>query len=525
MSINVHENVIKAVRYYISKGLTLEGACGLAANQFRESFYQGVGFVSTRLERLCVQRYRENRGITYTDKTYTEQVDNGKISRSEFLSPMGKHYGYGLSQWTTSARKAGLYDLCKKTKVSIGDMDTQIIYTIEELKEKFPTIYKYLCTVKDVTQASNYVLQHYEQPNNWQTMKEARADTAKQIYNKMKEVGTSMGSINNIIARERSYAKIPYKETSVNNQKFSTMVNNAGLKGCQGQPWCATYQFALELEEFGKAIALSHWNMTTGNYCGYSVFETEAKFAKAGKTGKTPKVGALVIFKQSHMGRVLSVNEKNKTFECGEGNTSNREFNRNGDCCAVKTYSWTDAKIKSFCYINYGQSSTSTATKTETTTSTWSGKGTAHCSANGINIRKTPDSSIKTNIVGQLKAGNQFEYNGETQSNFVKIRVMFGGKQQICWIHKNYVVYETGTKAETNSTTKKKTYTVTTDAHARKYAGKEYATLVSYPTLKKGTVVTYLATVKAKDGVDWYRVEIDGKKGKKIGYVSSKCLK
>lgn len=524
MSINVHENIIKAVRYYISKGLTLEGACGLAANQFRESFYKGIGFVSTRLERLCVQRYRENRGITYTDKTYTEQVDNGKISRSEFLSPMGKHYGYGLSQWTTSARKAGLYDLCKKTKVSIGDMDTQIIYTIEELKEKFPTIYKYLCTVKDVTQASNYVLQHYEQPNNWQTMKEARADTAKQIYNKMKEVGISMGSINNIIARERSYAKIPYREASVNNQKFSTMVNNAGLKGCQGQPWCATYQFALELEEFGKAVALSHWNMTTGNYCGYSVFETEAKFAKAGKTGKTPKVGALVIFKQSHMGRVLSVNEKNKTFECGEGNTSNREFNRNGDCCAVKTYSWTDAKIKSFCYINYGQS---TAKPVETKpATTWIGKGTAHCSANGINIRTTPDSSVKSNIIGQLKAGNQFEYNGKTQNDFVKIRVMFGGKLRVCWIHKNYVVYENkANKTNTTNTTKKKTYTTTTRVYVRKYAGKEYATLVSYPTLKKGTVVTYLATVKAKDGVDWYRVEINGKKGKKVGYISSKCLK
>lgn len=233
-------------------------------------------------------------------------------------------------------------------------MDTQIIYTIEELKEKFQTIYKYLCTVKDVTQASNYVLQHYEQPSNWQTMKEARADTAKQIYNKMKEAGTTVGNISNIIARERNYGKIPYKETNVNIQKFSTMVNNAGLKGCQGQPWCATYQFALELEEFGKAVALSHWNMTPGNYCGYSVFETEAKFAKAGKTGKIPKVGALVIFKQSHMGRVLSIDSKNKTFECGEGNTSNKKYERNGDSCAVKTYSWTDRKIKSFCYIDYG---------------------------------------------------------------------------------------------------------------------------------------------------------------------------
>ena len=66
-----------------------------------------------------------------------------------------------------------------------------------------------------------------------------------------------------------------------------------------------------------------------------------------------PKIGALVIFRQSHMGRVLSVDSKNKTFECGEGNTSNRKYERNGDSCAVKTYSWNDSKIKSFCYIDY----------------------------------------------------------------------------------------------------------------------------------------------------------------------------
>ena len=70
------------------------------------------------------------------------------------------------------------------------------------------------------------------------------------------------------------------------------------------------------------------------------------------------------------MGRVLSVDSKNKTFECGEGNTSNRKYERNGDSCAVKTYSWNDSKIKSFCYIDYEAStkdSGSTAKPAETT--------------------------------------------------------------------------------------------------------------------------------------------------------------
>lgn len=151
----------------------------------------------------------------------------------------------------------------------------------------------------------------------------------------------------------------------------------------------------MELEEFGKAEALKHWNMTEKNYCGYSCFSTEAMFRKAGKLGSTPKVGSLIIFRQSHMGRVLSVDTKNKTFESGEGNTSNKKYDRNGDSCAVKTYSWNDSKIKSFCYIDYGtdtKDSGSTAKPTETTAKTDSNvkKGrsgsTAITEANSRNI-------------------------------------------------------------------------------------------------------------------------------------------
>lgn len=358
--------IYKAHNYYVAAGMTPEGAAALEGNQYAES----AGFIPKRLEFLCVKRYKE-KGIVYTDDTYTKNIDSGKISRAEFLSPMGRHYGYGLSQWTTSNRKAGLYDLARKKGVSIADGDMQLEYTVSELKKKFPKTFKFLCTTKNVKKASDYVLEHYESPKNWQNLSTTRADYAKQIFDKMESIGKDkiMG-INNIIAKEREYGNMPYMETGKNHQKFSTIVTEAGLAGCQGQPWCATYQFAMELEEFGKAEALRHWNMTEKNYCGYSCFSTEAMFRKAGKLGNTPKLGALVIFRQSHMGRVLSVDSKNKTFECGEGNTSNRKYERNGDSCAVKTYSWNDSKIKSFCYIDYKAStkdSGSTAKPAETT--------------------------------------------------------------------------------------------------------------------------------------------------------------
>lgn len=161
------------------------------------------------------------------------------------------------------------------------------------------------------------------------------------------------GTLQSLINREWQMAQIPYTETGENHQIFSSIVNNAGLEGCQNQPWCATYQFALEVLEFGVELALKHWNMTRSGYCGYSCFETFEKFERAGKTGSVPRLGALVVFNHSHIGRVLAINSASKTFECGEGNTSNAQYDRNGDSCAVKTYSWDDPKIKGFCYIDY----------------------------------------------------------------------------------------------------------------------------------------------------------------------------
>ena len=116
----------------IKAGLAGAGAAGLMGNIYAES-----GMLPNRVEILCLKRLAEN-GMKYTDESYTAAVDSGKISRASFLNPLpGKQYGYGLCQWTSPGRKAGLYDLVKKKGVSISDLDAQIEWLLQELMTSY----------------------------------------------------------------------------------------------------------------------------------------------------------------------------------------------------------------------------------------------------------------------------------------------------------------------------------------------------------------------------------------------------
>lgn len=185
-----------------------------------------------------------------------------------------------------------------------------------------------------------------------------------------------MGSLDGLLKRckeevgyiEKSSAKnlldkILNKGTA-NYTKYSEDINKLGLKGCQGQPWCATYQFWQEIQEFGLETALKHWNMTKSTYVGYNCFSTYNKFNAAGKVSKTPQLGALVIFTSSHMGRVTKIS--GNTFYTNEGNTSAKTYDRNGGMVAEKSYSITDSKIKGFCIIDYEENKTASSTNSAT---------------------------------------------------------------------------------------------------------------------------------------------------------------
>ena len=165
--------------YFKGKGLTDYGIAGLMGNLYAES-----GLRSNTLERLCIKRYAEL-GINFTDELYTRSVDNGAISKNEFLHPMGKRYGYGLAQWTTENRKRGLYDYCKAQNVSISDLNAQCEYLCSELSTTFKNTLTVLKTAQGIDSASDRVLLRFEAPKNAELQIETRRKYSKEIFDLM----------------------------------------------------------------------------------------------------------------------------------------------------------------------------------------------------------------------------------------------------------------------------------------------------------------------------------------------------
>lgn len=178
----ITEVMRKTWEHLIKAGMTKEGAAGLMGNLYAES-----GIIPNRVEMLCLQRLREA-GRYYTDATYTAFVDDGTISRAEFLHPLpGKQYGYGLCQWTSPGRKGKLYDHCKARKVSIGDLTAQLDFLVTELQQSYPSVWQVLTTTDSIKEASDIVLTKFEMPADvGASVKAARRGYATELYNHFK---------------------------------------------------------------------------------------------------------------------------------------------------------------------------------------------------------------------------------------------------------------------------------------------------------------------------------------------------
>lgn len=209
----------RAYKKFIRAGMTPEGACGLIANLEPES----DGFYPNRVEYLCIKRLKEN-GKSYTDESYTAAVDSGKISCEEFLHPLpGKQYGYGLAQWTSPGRKAGLWNLAKQKGVSIADEDMQIEYLLKELQESYGSVLKVLKTTASIREASDIVLKKFEIPaNTGESVCTGRAARGQRFYD-----GYVKGA-NDMTVQQRIEKAISWMEDTAND-------NSHGY--CQDHRW------------------------------------------------------------------------------------------------------------------------------------------------------------------------------------------------------------------------------------------------------------------------------------------------
>lgn len=338
-------------------------------------------------------------------------------------------------------------------------------------------------------------------------------ETKVDLWNKMKTLMD--GEVGYLEKRSNYNLDSKTGNAGYNNYtKYSRDVNNWGLMGCQGQPWCSTCQFWYDAKIFGIDQALDH--MGNGFYNCNSV---KSHARSKGTWHSTPKVGALVIFRNgAHIGRVTKVTSTH--IYTNEGNTSSGGVNNveaNGGCVAEKSYTRNYSGIDGYVWIDYGNDTS----KPETP---WKAIGTAISIVDNLYVRVEPNGEI----LGELMKGNRFEIDGKTSGMWTHVKVEGVG---IAWVATKYIKKD-GEKEPTkpveihNKQDKTQRLFVgevtASTLNVRTWAGKEFPKIKSYPILNNGDRVDVMNyTQKATDGTKWYYIRIAGKYH---GFVSSKYI-
>lgn len=290
MAINV-DSEKRAYQRFIAAGMTPAGACGLIGNLEAES----DGFYANRVEYLCLQRLQEH-GKIYTDESYTEAVDSGKIPCEEFLHPLpGKQYGYGLAQWTSPGRKSGLYLLKAKLGTSIGDEDMQLDYLLQELSEDYKSVLQVLKKTASIREASDIVLKKFEQPaNTSESVCAGRAARGQKFYdNYVKGAEKVAVTAKDIIKTAKSF--IGCKESDGSHKKIIDIYNGhkplaRGYKVSYTDWWCDAFVSAVAIQT--EAVGL------IGTECGVEehveIFREKGIWNEDGTI--TPKKGDIIVY-------------------------------------------------------------------------------------------------------------------------------------------------------------------------------------------------------------------------------------
>lgn len=143
------------------------GAAGLMGNLYAESALRPNNLQNTYERRLGM-----------TDEVYTEAVDHGIYQNFG-----DDRAGYGISQWTQEKRKKRLLAFARERGSSIGDLDMQLAFMQQEMRDSYRIVLEGLMYAKGVREASDLVLAKYENPTDQSdAVKEKRARYGEQFY-------------------------------------------------------------------------------------------------------------------------------------------------------------------------------------------------------------------------------------------------------------------------------------------------------------------------------------------------------
>ena len=152
--------------YLKAQDLTDAGTAGLMGNLYAES-----GLRPNNLQ----NSYEGKLGMA--DAEYTELVDKGVYTNFG-----NDRAGYGIAQWTHPDRKPKLLTYAKKMGKSIGDLDMQLGFLMEELSTSYKAVLNVLKTATSVRAASDAVLLQFERPADQSAAAKTRRASYGQKY-------------------------------------------------------------------------------------------------------------------------------------------------------------------------------------------------------------------------------------------------------------------------------------------------------------------------------------------------------
>lgn len=157
-------------------GLTPAGAAGLMGNLYAESGLNPANLQNTHEKKLGL-----------TDAAYTAAVDAGT-----YTNFAGDGAGYGLAQWTYKTRKAALLAYVRAAGRSVGDLEAQVGFLLQELAGSYKGVLSTLKSAQDVRTASDAVLLQFERPaDQGEAARARRAGYGKTYFDRYAPADTS----------------------------------------------------------------------------------------------------------------------------------------------------------------------------------------------------------------------------------------------------------------------------------------------------------------------------------------------
>lgn len=133
----------------IAAGMTEAGALGLMGNLQAES-----GLEPCRLQGDYQKGYAKS-------ADYVRRIDSGELSVDAASSD---GLGLGLAQWTYKPRKAAMIRASQGYGCSVGDLDFQLRFLIDEMQRDYSDLFRYLCRTDNLYDAVARVCKEYERP-------------------------------------------------------------------------------------------------------------------------------------------------------------------------------------------------------------------------------------------------------------------------------------------------------------------------------------------------------------------------